>query len=134
MRSIVDIYEKLSIDDVKIGSFADEFPTDEDADTVCDYLKSHGFKEIPWPTTTNFAEFEKDVEKENKRVFTRYEDVLVRFADTSRGNKISEKNPIFVVEPRSSTVISLYLEFNRWWEKGVKYNDFMNNLIKVFDR
>ena len=93
------IYEKLDINKVMLNDkqFVKKFPLNATIEEIVDYLKDHKFKEVPWPTSPNFNKFKKDIEKEHRKVFSRYEDTTVRFANTSGGKEISDKNPIFVI-------------------------------------
>lgn len=136
MKSLVDILlEKLSIDDVKINNskhFVKDFPLDGIIEKIVNYLKDNDFKEVSWPSMAELSEFKEDIEKENWKVFTMYGNEMIRFANTSNGNKISFKNPIFVIY-KGKSGSHLYFENNRWWEwRDIKSNDFLAKLKDVF--
>ena len=79
----------------------------------------------------SFDKFKKDVEKENDKVFTKYKDNIVRFANTSNGNEISDDNPIFLIYDGESASRRLYFENKDWWEwKEIKPDDFLAKIEK----
>lgn len=136
MKSLVDILEKLDINKVNIKDkdFVKNFPLNGEIEEIAKYLKSYSFKEIEWPNQyTPFDKFKKDVEKENNRVFTINKNGLIRFANTSNGNKISIDNPIFLIYNGESVSKGLYFENKDWWEwKEIKPDDFLAKMKKVF--
>lgn len=137
MKNLIDILEKLSIDDVKINSskhFVKDFPLDDTIEKIVNYLKDNDFKEVSWPSENSlFNEFKKDIEKENGKVFAVYENRLIRFANTSGGNKISADNPIFVIDTGQSDSSHLYFENKGWWQRSPSTDDFLAKMKYVFD-
>ncbi len=131
MKNLVDILEKLDINKVNIKDkgFVKNFPLNSEIEEIAKYLKNYGFREIEWPIISDFGEFKQDIEKENGRVFARYKNVMVRFANTSI-KKIENNNPVFVINKLPSTT-HLYFEFNKWWElRNIKPDDFLAKIEK----
>lgn len=131
------ILEKLDINKVNLKgqNFVKNFPLDDTIEKIANYLKANDFKEIPWPEVhILFNEFKKDVEKENGKVFTVHENRLIRFANTSDRNKISDDNPIFVINTQIGQSVSghLYFENKDWWQRIPSTDAFLAKMDSVF--
>lgn len=99
MKSIADIYEKLSIDSVRVVK---GFPIDGTLDDIADFLRKNDFKEVHEPTHRKLYNYgrrqgkvfliERDWNKECRT--NRYGAIF--FADTSEGC-IDRGNPLYCV-------------------------------------
>ena len=135
MKDLYSIYEKLDINKVNIKDkgFVKNFPLNGEIEEIAKYLKDYGFKEIPTPSPyTLFDEFKKDIEKENIRIFTRPKNNIVRFANTSLGNEISDDNPIFVINTGNDGTNQFYFESGKWWAMTTFGSEFLAKMMDVF--
>ena len=99
MRKIVDIYEKLKVDDIILDN--EEFPINGTIDDIVDFLKRYNFKEVEYDSDKHFryTEIIRDFDKKHKKVFIAYrEEGEITFGDTSR-EEISAKNLMYSIVP-----------------------------------
>ena len=131
MKKLIDVLEKLKIDDIRI----DKFPINGTIEDVIEFLKEQGFEDIKQrgPKDNVFNS------KESK-CFTYIEELKrVWFADTSK-KTISKENPIFVVKFfKDIKEVSSY-EYNVYYliNKNVEFivrndkKEFLEELNKRF--
>ena len=99
MKNIVDIYEKLKVDDIVLNN--EEFPINGTFDEMIDFLKEYDFKEVKYDFDKHFlySESIRDFNNKHKRVFiANREEGEIIFADTSR-EEISAKNLMYSIVP-----------------------------------
>ena len=92
MKTIVDVLEKLKVDDITF----DEFPVDGTLDDAVKFLREYGFEEVEYELEKHFY-YVKDIESRKGRyVVVNREDSEIIFGDTSK-EKISPKNPLYSI-------------------------------------
>lgn len=128
MKHIIDIIEKLNINKVNLAP--KRFPIDRDMNTIVDFLRDDGFKEIPYEKGDVWRHVhEKFNKNKRKKVFEYWSHLeVLRFADMSKD--ISEDNPIFGINSDGWYWIEpkLYNSYN------IKLNkeEFLKAINKVF--
>ena len=122
MRNLVDILEKLSLDDIKMSK---RFPTSGRMDDVIDFLKDVGFNEIEVNYNMDFI---GQLNKEKGKYFAKTGDTIY-WADTSKGN-ISEKNPMFAMIDKRDYYFYYDKRFGQM--KEIELKDLIKKLNEVF--
>ena len=95
MKTIVDVLEKLKVDDIVL----DEFPVDGTLEDAVKFLKEYGFKEIKFEIKKHFlyTSVIKDIEnREGRYVVVNKDDLEIMFGDTSKKD-IDERNPLYSI-------------------------------------
>lgn len=130
MKNIVDIYEKLSIDNIRIS---DDFPIEDSFDNIVSFLKAHGFSKYQNVGQTFDEKKEKFEAGHGKAIIISMSVLIngyyIRFADTSN-KRISKKNPVFLIEFKNNEK-NFFIEYNTWKEEHISEREFLNILNKT---
>ena len=129
MRTIVDVLEKLKVDDISF----EKFPIDGTFDEIIEFLKEKDFKEIVAKSDEGVDEMFDS--KKYTCVTANYKYKRIWFADTSK-EEVSEKNPIFlIICHENKTFIYKVFYVNNRHVKYIVENDkkeFLEELNKRF--
>lgn len=133
MKNLVDVYEKLSIDDINLNG---EFPVDGTYEEVFDFLKNHNFI----PLQPKCSSIVKLFNMERNKCIRFEKNRRILFADTSK-EKISERNPVFLINFDNNSLMIYYLSIGNPTHTikildgdrtGKVIKDFMEELNKHF--
>ena len=126
MQKIVDILEKLKVDDIILY---EKFPIDGSIEDMIEFLKENNFKFIK-----NVDSVRVLFDSANSKCYTTYKD-KIWFADTSK-EKISKKNPVFThVGSKHINTYTVYFINNIGTVEHIVEDDkkaFMEELNKRF--
>lgn len=93
MKKLIDIYEKLDINDVKIRN---KFPIAETREDVREFLLDNNFKEVPY--AESWESIAKALNSANGLVFIQsMNERWIRFADTKEHIKHYNENPVYTM-------------------------------------
>ena len=122
------ITEKLDINNVNLAP--KRFPINGDMNTIVDFLRDDGFKEIPYEEGDVWRHVhEKFNKNKRKKVFEYWPHVeVLRFADMSKD--ISEENPIFGINSEGWYWIEPKLHNS--YSIKLKKEEFLNLLENIF--
>lgn len=131
MKNIVDILEKLSVDNIHVS---DDFPIKASFDDTVSFLEAHGFSKYE-NVGQFFAEKKEVFEKEKGKAFiismsVFHDTFYIRLADTSN-KRISKGNPVFLIEFNNSEKDNFFIEYNFWKEEHVSEKEFLDRLNKT---
>ena len=135
MKSLVDIYEKLDINKVKLN---DRFPIKGEFKDIIEFLESNGFEIMKdSPALNSFYDFLTlyknthgkiaiiDYNKEYRP------DHWVRFADTSN-REVSKNNPALHIYCGNTGFKIYKIEINHYNEKVLSEEEFLEQVNKQF--
>lgn len=137
MKHLIDIYEKLSVDNISMQSFADDFPIDGNLKVITKYLKDNGFKEVDPDRIINImlGTFTRNFNNLKEKAFcvrTKDNAIWIRFGDTS-SNLISEENPIFTIgKNKNNNYWRLFIEYMTPWDKELSTSEWLEKLNERF--
>jgi len=131
MKNLKDVYEKLSVDNIRVS---DDFPIEDSFDNTVSFLEAHGFSKYSNVGQT-FDEKKEKFEREHGKAIIISMSVFIngyyiRFADTSN-KRISKKNPVFLIEFKNNEK-NFFIEYNTWKEEHVSEKAFLEELNKRF--
>jgi len=93
MKKLIDIYEKLDINKVKIPN---KFPIAETREDVREFLLDNNFKEVPY--VESWESIAKAFNSANGLVFMQsMNERWIRFADTKEHIKHYNENPVYTM-------------------------------------
>lgn len=126
MKNLVDILEKLKVDDIKLS---EEFPIDKGTATIVNFLKDNNFEEILYSTNDVWRDVHKKFNKnKGKKVFEYWSKVeVLRFADMTKD--IDKENPIFCINGNGRIWLELLYDVS---DIEVEKKEYLKLLNKVF--
>ena len=130
MRSIRDILEKLSIDDVNASD--DIFPIDKDVAEIENFLIRNGFNkcEPSGEYSSNYGDSIKTFNTNKGKYYAIYASgFTIEFADTSK-SVISKKNPLYAVTLEYEKFKKVIASTN--W-KILSKDEFIEEMKKYFN-
>jgi len=106
MKNLVDVLEKLKVDDISLN----EFPANGTLDDIIEFLKNSNFIIIEEANPLADSTVRKLINTEHKKICFIYKFMshfILRFADTSK-KEISTENPIFILVKDNNRYKNIY--------------------------
>ena len=133
MKSLIDILEKLSIDNIQVNDI--EFPIKGDDDTTIDFLKNQGFERLPRKFYgSEQQEFVYIFNSQHTRGWMSYlggDFTMITFADTT-DKEISKDNLMIQICFQKGKPTEWIAVSGRYAEKHCTEREFLDILKKQF--